>query len=186
MSALGQQVAPAGSTAPSRLWWARWVVAVLALGAAAGMLWWVVAPRTLGVLGEVTVAYPVPDDPTATVTALYLVLCGVAGLLVGIPVVALTDRRVTTRLLVVLVAGLAAALLAYGIGFVLGPDPVAAQAAAHPGEKNPPIQVPLVLPTPLLALIWPAATSVLVTVGLLISGMLVPAAATDHDAPATR
>lgn len=152
----------------------RWLLALPVLGGLAGVLWRAVSPSTIGVVGPVVIAYPVPDDPAATVTALYVLICGVAGLLVGVPVVAMPDRFVVRRLLLALGGGLAAAALAYAVGFGLGPGTVAAQVAAQHGVEHPKVQVPLVLASPLLVLVWPAATAALVTIGLVLHGMLTP------------
>ena len=147
------------------------VAAVLALGVVAGVLWWALAPRTLGVAGVgQAAAYPTPDYPSAAVITTYSAVTVGAGLLVGIPVVARIDEQVATRAAVFIAAGLPAALIAYGVGFVLGPPTIATQVAAKAAH----VQVPLVLPSPLLALAWPAATAVLSTVGLLVSGILRP------------
>lgn len=153
-------------------WW-KYLLGVLVVGVAAGMVWFAISPRTIGRAAAAgTVAYPVPDDPTALVVACYLVVTAAAGLVCGLPAVALLDRFAVHRTVVLVAAGLPAALIAAVVGGLLGPDPLAVQIAAHPDA----VQVPLALPTLLVALTWPAATAALAAVGQMLSILVLPGA----------
>lgn len=148
---------------------------VLVLGVIAGCLWFAVSPRTLGFwISETQVSYEGSDDPTATVAALYLLIAVVAGLVCGLPAIGIGDRHVLLRAVTAIGSGLPAGLVAYAVGFVLGPPSVAAQQAAHAGSSAVTVQVPLVLPSPLFALAWPAATASMITVGLLLMAFVAP------------
>ncbi|MFV0460766.1 MAG: hypothetical protein ACK5MT_18580 [Actinomycetales bacterium] len=152
------------------LTWTPTVLLIVLAGGLAGVGWYALAPTTVGQYVRDMVRYPVPDYPPASVAALYVVIVLVAGLLAGIPVVARQRDRPLARLVVHCVAGVLAAGATYVVGYILGPAPEAVQIAADPGH----VQVPLVLPTPLLVLVWPAATASLVTIGLLLSAVLYP------------
>lgn len=146
------------------------MLAVCGLGVLAGVAWYAIAPRSTGPVAGGVVAFPVPDYPPAVVAASFALVTGVAGLLVGVAIVGLADAAAVTRSVLLISAGLVGSLLAYGVGALLGPGSAAAQVAAGAAQ----VQVPLTLPTPLLVFVWPAATAILATVGLLVSLVALP------------
>lgn len=148
---------------------------MLALGVLTGVLWWVLAPRSSGLAVSTAVSYPNPDSPPAQVAAWFVIVTAAAGLLVGVPCVALADARTAGRTARLILAGVPASCLAYAVGFLLGPAPIAAQLAGRDPSAGPTaVQVPLLLPTPLLVLAWPTATALLATVGLLLAVLILP------------
>ncbi len=151
-------------------WWLPVVLGMVVLGVAAGVLWWSIAPRSTGGIAlSGNVAYPTPDDPSGTIAVLYVLIVAACGLISG----ALMLGRAavaTTRIMVVCGGGWLAAIACYVTGYLLGPASVAAQLEAGAAQ----VQVPLSLPTPLLSLVWPAATATVVSVGMLISLVVQP------------
>lgn len=147
-------------------------VVMLGLAVAAGAIWFALAPRVRGTLVGETVSYPGADAAPAVVAAVFLVVTGVAGFVVGVFALGVGSRRYVARTVGLTLAGLPASALAYAVGSALGPPAVAAQVAA--GAQT--VQVPLTLPSPALVLLWPAVTALLVTVGTLISMMVTPPA----------
>ena len=145
---------------------------MVGLAVAAGATWFALAPGTRGTLTGEIVSYPGADAAPAVVTAVFLLVTGVAGFIVGILALGVGSRRYLARTVGLTVAGLPASALAYAVGSALGPAPVAAQVAA--GAQT--VQVPLTLSSPALVLLWPAVTALLVTVGTLISMMVTPPA----------
>lgn len=143
---------------------ARWdVVAVLGtylvLGAACGLLWWMLVDPAMYTkldgrrsMGEAEMSRRFDGD------GWYATIAGVAGLLSGGLVTWWRSRdfRLTTVLLVV-GAGLAAAVMA-GVGYLLGPgDPHAALAAATEGQQVP---VQLLVTARVVYLVWPISALV--------------------------
>lgn len=155
------------------VWW-RTILGSLVLGVLAGLTWFALSPRVSGPLNPNTgdVIYPGHDDAGARVVVCYLAVCAVAGLLVGLIVLVRHLGSGATRIWVLCGSGLLGALLCYATGFLLGPDTVRAQAEA--GQST--FQVPLELSSPLLALVWPAATAAILCIGNLLSLVLHPPA----------
>lgn len=145
---------------------------MIGLGVVAGVTWFGLAPRSRGAVVGEAVSYPGADAAPAVVVAVFLVVTGVAGFMVGVLAVGLGSRHYLARTVGLTLAGLPASALAYAVGSALGPASVAGQVAA--GAQS--VQVPLTLSSPALVLLWPAVTALLVTVGTLISMMVTPPA----------
>lgn len=149
-------------------------VVLLAAGfaTAAAVVWVLTAPRVAGQAVGGVVHYPGSGDPRAAVQSGYVTITAAAGLITGTLALGLGDRGLGRRCLAVMLAAFPLAALTYLAGFLLGPPTEAGQLAA--GAER--IDLPLVLSTPLLVLVWPMVTSMVVAVGMLLSLILKPPA----------
>ena len=153
---------------------ALWVLALLVLAAGAGALWAALAsPASWQVTDQGVVLTEAAATGQVGVELLYdgigVVLCAVWGVAAGVRL-----RRVGWRIApVVALACVAAALLAWQVGLLLGPpDPATVAAAAEVGDT---IEAQLSVDARASFLVWPIAG---------LAGLLLATAATDRR-PAT-
>ena len=139
---------------------------------AAAVAWVLLAPHVTGRVHDEVVRYPGTEDPRAAVQAAYVTVAAVAGLLTGTVALGLGDRGRGRRCLTVMLAAFPLAGLMYLVGFLLGPPTEAAQIA-HGADR---VDLPFVLSTPLLILVWPMVASMVVAVGMLLSLIVKPPA----------
>lgn len=146
------------------------VIGWIGVGVLAGAVWSLLAPTPVGTVVDGAVRYRSLDDPAAVIHAQFIVITGICGLLTGVVTLGLGVGGLARRTVLNLLAGTAVAGLTYLVGFLLGPPTEAAQLAAGRTELQP----PLVLATPLLILVWPMVTSLVIAVGTLLSLVLRP------------
>lgn len=149
-------------------------VVLLAAGFAtvAAVVWVLTAPQVAGQVVDGAAHYPGPGDPRAAVQSGFVTITAAAGLITGTLALGLGDRGLGRRCLVMMLAAFPLAALTYLVGFLLGPPTEAAQLAAGADR----VDLPFVLSTPLLVLVWPMVTSMVVAVGILLSLILKPPA----------
>ena len=162
------------ATAGRRSWLAVGGLLLLAAGFAtvAAVVWVLTSPHVAGRAVDGVVHYPGTEDPRAAVQAGYITVAAVAGLITGTVALGLGDRGLGRRCLVVTLAAFPLAGLTYLVGYLLGPPTEAAQLAAGADR----VDLPFVLSTPLLVLVWPMVTSMVVAVGMLLSLIVKPPA----------
>lgn len=154
-------------------------VRVIALGPVAGVVWWLLAPSGAVALGPDFVvpigtssAGPPSDVFAAGQDAVFAVVVLVSGALCGIATcIRMPAGRATlVRWVTAVLSGLVAAVLAWSLGMVLGPDSLAAQEAAGAD----PLVSPLRLSSPAPLLMWPMATCLVAFVVSLVSLLVDP------------
>jgi len=155
------------------------VVRVIALGPVAGVAWWLFAPSGAVALGPDFVvpigtssAGPPSDVFAAGQDAVFAVVALVSGALCGIAACFRlpAERSALVHCTTVVLSGLVAAVLAWSLGMLLGPDSLAAQEAAGAD----PLVSPLRLSSPAPLLMWPMATCLVAFVVSLVSLLVDP------------
>lgn len=143
--------------------------ACLLLGLVVGVAWWWLAP-TGEVIPQPEFLFSV-DDPelAAGQDAVFALLTGAAGVLVGLWVAARSASWPVQRAVGALVGGVAGAVAAWQLGGLLGPDGVA---------TGPDVTGSAAVPSPLqlhalgLLGVWPAVTATVAFVALLVVALL--------------
>jgi DivIVA domain-containing protein len=108
---------------------ARIALGVLAAGVPAGVVWWLLAPVPRVVVRGPGVFLVNGESETAIAADGWFAVCtATAGLVAALVVFALARRTPVGALLGLSVGGLAAALLAWRLGVLLGPDSVRSSA----------------------------------------------------------
>jgi len=147
-------------------------VGLLLLSVVVAIGWQALAPTSsIELIGGVAASAD-PDTPAAVVDALFVVLTGAAGVLVGLALAALLRDRAAQLGAAAVVGGLVASALAWQLGGLLGPPALRVQQQS--GAEQ--LVAPLVLSTPLTVMAWPAATAAALFLGLLVSLVLRPPA----------
>lgn len=156
---------------PRRL--AGWGLALMGIGLAllSAVVWVLTAPSGTGTLVHDRVRYAGLDDPRSQIQGAFALITAVAGLLTGIVALGLGDRGLGRRSVSLILAGLPLAGVTYLTGYLMGPPSEAAQLAAGATTG---IEPAFTMSTPLLVLIWPMVTAMVVSVGILLSLIVKP------------
>jgi hypothetical protein len=154
------------------------VLACLLVGALAGVAWAALAPTPSVVrFGDVLVSRQVPELYAAQDGVFALLGLGL-GLVTGVVLLVRPGRRPALWTALVVLAAAAGSVLAWRVGVLLGPPPVAEQlaaagvpagdgGAAPPDGDDPPLEAPLGLLAPGVLALWPATAAAVVLVSAL-------------------
>lgn len=139
------------------------VAASLVLGGVAGVLWWQLSPDVLGVVSENGVALDaVRGSAEFDREANYVMLTAGAGLLLSVVFSVRYRRRPVSALLSVAICGVAGALVALGVGHLLGPGSVDQRAArADVGDS---LNLPFELHAYAALIAWPLVAAIMMAI----------------------
>jgi len=143
------------------------LVSVVA-GAAAGVVWQLVAPTGRVVVARGLVVATGDTELAAAQDATFVVVTAAAGLLAGAWLTAAPSRSPLVRATGVVVGGLLGSLVAWAVGARLGPPSVAAQQAT--GVEQ--LQSPLDLSSYGALGVWSAVAAAVAFAGLLVTGLI--------------
>jgi hypothetical protein len=145
--------------------WFALAAGLLLLAVAVAFTWWALVPDTPVQAQDDLIASPGPsDDVLASADGAFAALCLAAGAVVAVALLWRGGRHLLRWSSVSLAGGALAAVVAWQLGRLMGPASVAAQQEA--GVEV--LHAPLDLSTPLVVLLWPAATACVLFVGLLV------------------
>ena len=155
------------------------------LGLPVGLAWWLLAPTApVGALATGTLVAPSAPELAAGQDGVLVLLGVAAGLLCGLVAVVRSGPSPSARSLAVLAGCVLGSLLAWAVGMLLGPDPVAEQLAARAATDpdRPPVS-PLTVHTWAVLLVWPVVAALVATAGHLGAAWAArPPASPDDDA----